>query len=95
MDGDQITEFSEKPQTKEGWINGAFFVLEPEIFDYIEGDMNALREGTAGATGAGRPVDGVPSFLVLAVHGYGSGKEVTGNDVGERKRTLENLGGYA
>ena len=29
LDGDQIVEFSEKPQTGEGWINGAFFVLEP------------------------------------------------------------------
>ena len=38
FDGDQIIEFNEKPQTEEGWINGAFFVLEPEIFDYIEGD---------------------------------------------------------
>ena len=28
----------EKPQTGEGWINGAFFVFEPEVFDYIEGD---------------------------------------------------------
>jgi glucose-1-phosphate cytidylyltransferase len=27
LDGDQIVEFSEKPQTREGWINGAFFVL--------------------------------------------------------------------
>lgn len=36
--GDQVTTFTEKPQTAEGWINGAFFVLEPEIFDYIEGD---------------------------------------------------------
>jgi glucose-1-phosphate cytidylyltransferase len=35
---DQITEFSEKPQIGEGWINGAFFVLEPGIFDYIDGD---------------------------------------------------------
>ena len=33
-----ITEFSEKPQTGEGWINGAFFVCEPGVFDYIEGD---------------------------------------------------------
>jgi glucose-1-phosphate cytidylyltransferase len=33
-----VGEFSEKPQAAEGWINGAFFVLEPEIFDYIEGD---------------------------------------------------------
>ncbi len=39
LDGDEISEFSEKPQTKEGWINGAFFVLEPEIFDYIDGDQ--------------------------------------------------------
>ncbi len=38
LDGDQIAEFSEKPQTREGWINGAFFVLEPGVFDYIEGD---------------------------------------------------------
>ena len=30
MDGDAIVEFSEKPQTGEGWINGAFFVCEPE-----------------------------------------------------------------
>ena len=25
LNGDQITEFSEKPQTDEGWINGGFF----------------------------------------------------------------------
>ena len=29
LDGDRIVEFSEKPQVGEGWINGAFFVLEP------------------------------------------------------------------
>jgi glucose-1-phosphate cytidylyltransferase len=38
LNGDQIVEFSEKPQAQEGWINGAFFVLEPGIFEYIEGD---------------------------------------------------------
>lgn len=38
IDHNQIMEFSEKPQTKAGWINGAFFVLEPGIFDYIKGD---------------------------------------------------------
>lgn len=38
VDGDDVTEFSEKPQLGEGWINGAFFVLEPEVFDYIDGD---------------------------------------------------------
>jgi glucose-1-phosphate cytidylyltransferase len=39
FEGDAVVEFSEKPQTAEGWINGAFFVLEPGAFDYIEGDM--------------------------------------------------------
>ncbi len=38
FDGDRIVEFTEKPQIGEGWINGAFFVLEPGIFDYIDGD---------------------------------------------------------
>lgn len=38
FDGDHIKEFTEKPQTGEGWINGAFFVMEPGVFDYIEGD---------------------------------------------------------
>ncbi len=38
FDGDRIVEFSEKPQTSEGWINGAFFVLEPGVMDYIAGD---------------------------------------------------------
>ncbi len=44
LEGDQIVEFSEKPQTREGWINGAFFVLEPQIFDYIEGDDTAWEK---------------------------------------------------
>ncbi len=39
FDGDQIISFNEKPQTGEGWINGAFFVLEPQVFDYVEGDL--------------------------------------------------------
>lgn len=38
LDGDAVTDFEEKPQLDEGWINGAFFVLEPQIFEYIDGD---------------------------------------------------------
>jgi len=45
LDGNRITEFSEKPQLSEGWINGAFFVLEPEVFDYIEGDSIQWEKG--------------------------------------------------
>ena len=38
LDGDHVVDFAEKPQLEEGWINGAFFVVEPEVFDYIDGD---------------------------------------------------------
>ncbi len=38
MVGNQVVEFSEKPQLSEGWINGAFFVAEPGVFEYIDGD---------------------------------------------------------
>ena len=34
----RITHFREKPQGDGAWINGGFFVLEPGVFDYIEGD---------------------------------------------------------
>ena len=43
-EGDRIVSFSEKPQLAEGWINGAFFVLDRKVFDYIAGD-DTLWEG--------------------------------------------------
>ena len=33
-----VKNFVEKPAVGEGWINGGFFVLETDIFKYIEGD---------------------------------------------------------
>ncbi|MBI1911116.1 MAG: glucose-1-phosphate cytidylyltransferase [Deltaproteobacteria bacterium] len=39
----EIIDFKEKPQTGEGWINGGFFVFEPEIFDYLHGDETVLE----------------------------------------------------
>lgn len=38
-----VTQFSEKPQTREGWINGGFFVFEPEIFNYLEDEDTVLE----------------------------------------------------
>jgi glucose-1-phosphate cytidylyltransferase len=40
LEGDSVLHFSEKPQTGEGWINGGFFVLEPGVLDYIDGDRS-------------------------------------------------------
>jgi glucose-1-phosphate cytidylyltransferase len=38
LEGNRVTHFKEKPREGMGWINGAFFVLEPKVVDYIEGD---------------------------------------------------------
>jgi len=43
FDGDRVMSFTEKPQIGEGWINGGFFVFEPGIFDYLEGDQTNLE----------------------------------------------------
>lgn len=38
LNGNRVSRFKEKPQGDDSWINGGFFVLEPEVFDLIEGD---------------------------------------------------------
>lgn len=45
FDGDRVKTFAEKPQSGEGWINGGFFVLEPEVIDYIDGDDTIWERG--------------------------------------------------
>ena len=40
---DEITSFKEKPRGDQSWINGGFFVLEPEVFDYIDGDSTTFE----------------------------------------------------
>jgi glucose-1-phosphate cytidylyltransferase len=44
LDGQQVVEFKEKPQTEESWINGGFFVFNSGVFDYLEGDATVLEE---------------------------------------------------
>jgi glucose-1-phosphate cytidylyltransferase len=41
--GKQVTSFQEKPQTRQGWINGGYFVIEPKFFELIEGDQTILE----------------------------------------------------
>ncbi len=38
FNGDLVTGFEEKPKGDGAWVNGGFFVLEPKVFDYIDGD---------------------------------------------------------
>ena len=40
-----VTSFGEKVQSKEGWINGGFFVLNKEVFNYINDDEVTFEQG--------------------------------------------------
>lgn len=41
--GDLVKSFQEKPEGDGGWINAGFFVMQPEVFDYIAGDATILE----------------------------------------------------
>ena len=43
IEGSRVLSFQEKPQLQLGWINGGYFVMEPEIIDYISGDETLLE----------------------------------------------------
>lgn len=44
FNGDRVSEFIEKPQIGEGWINGGFMVLEPGVFGYTTPRTNSLEK---------------------------------------------------
>lgn len=43
IEGGKVVSFTEKPQLHDGWINGGYFVIEPEFFDFIQGDDTLLE----------------------------------------------------
>ena len=44
LNGDMVENFKEKPKEEEKWVNGGYFVLEPEIFDYSSNDETVWEE---------------------------------------------------
>lgn len=38
ISGEKVIDFREKPDNKKNWVNGGFFVLEPEVLDLIKND---------------------------------------------------------
>ena len=43
FEGDYVNKFVEKPQTIQGWVNGGYFVMEPEVFEFLENDQTILE----------------------------------------------------
>ena len=44
QDDELVKSFQEKPKGERGWINGGFFVCDPEVFDYIDKDSQCVFE---------------------------------------------------
>jgi len=44
FNGDHVSKFMEKPKGDGGWINGGFFILEPEVFKYLNGDQDVWEQ---------------------------------------------------
>jgi glucose-1-phosphate cytidylyltransferase len=64
IENDSVIKFSEKPSEGNTWINGGYFVLEPQTIDYIDGDMISWEE---------EPIKKITSENQLAVykhHGF-------------------------
>ncbi len=45
ISGNKVRYFKEKSSLDEGWINGGFFVFEPEIFKFLKNDSTVLEQG--------------------------------------------------
>ena len=43
LKGNRVINFKEKSRLAEGWINGGFFVIEPDFFNFIDGDDTYLE----------------------------------------------------
>jgi glucose-1-phosphate cytidylyltransferase len=43
LDGERVQSFTEKPQTREGWINGGFLVFDRRVLDYIPDEETSLE----------------------------------------------------
>jgi glucose-1-phosphate cytidylyltransferase len=40
---ERVITFKEKPQITQGWVNGGYFIIEPEFFELIDGDGTILE----------------------------------------------------
>ncbi len=80
FDGDLVSEFTEKPQIGEGWINGGFMVFEPAVFDYLDGDETVLESDA---------LERLAEDRQLAAHRHDSFWQCM--DTLRDKRLLENL----
>ena len=89
-DGTSVTDFREKP-VGAGWINGGFFVLSPEVLDYIEGDQTVWENEPLDRLAHGRTAGGIYSQRHMASDGHPARSEPTSSNVVRGQPALEDV----
>jgi glucose-1-phosphate cytidylyltransferase len=64
IDRGVVQAFAEKPQVHAGWINGGFFVFQPEVLDLLTGDEESLEQSVLEKLTAGK------QLAVYEHHGF-------------------------
>lgn len=59
IENQRVRSFQEKPQGDGSWINGGFFVLEPSVFDHIDGDASVWER---------KPLEAIAAEGQLGIH---------------------------
>jgi len=59
LSDERVTSFQEKPQLQQGWVNGGYFVIEPEFLEYLEDDSTVLEK---------EPLEKLAKNELLAAH---------------------------
>ena len=83
----RIEHFREKPEGDSGWVNGGFFVLEPDVLDYIAGDETVWEREPLERLRQGLPA----THRLLAEHSQPARQDGARGAVGERQPAVEDL----
>lgn len=54
LSGNHVRDFIEKPRGDQAWINGGFFVMGPQVFDFVDGDATSLEKDVLPRLAEGR-----------------------------------------
>ena len=92
LSGDEIVAFREKVEDPNEWINGAFFVFDAGVFDYIDGDATQFEREPLERLAADGQLMAYRHEVLLAMHGYWQGSPDLERDLGRGRGALETVG---
>lgn len=81
-----VNDFTEKPKGDGNWINGGFFILEPAVFKYLDGDMDDIMWEQAPMANLVRDNE----LLAYKHHGFWKAMDILRDKVELEKMWIEN-----